>query len=450
MTRRLAGIALLAVALLAALASVARAQSARSSTLLIRDATVIDGTDAPAHPHWSVLVADGRIAAVGPSARIAAPAGARVIDARGRWVIPGLWDMHVHLWHGAEPFALLVANGVTSVRDMGTPIDTIRALRRRIADGSLLGPHIAAAPGPWLDASAPEPGLGIAVRTPGDAAHAIDSLATLGANFVKIMSAIPRDAYLAALRRAHTRGLVAVGHLPYAVDAIEAADSGQRDLEHAMSLVLVCAYARAASCERMSAKVRATDADSLAAHLVRAGAVVVPTMVQLVRWSSQRDSAFERDARLAHISPARRAEWARDSSLGHPSVEDAARIRDAYRAEVALVRRLHERGVPMLAGTDLVDPYIYPGFSLHDELALLVREVGLTPREALRAATRDAAALVGALDSTGTIERGKAADLVLLGADPLADIANVRRVESVVVGGRLIDGIARRDGDTRH
>ncbi len=435
-----------------------------AQTLIIQRATVIDLASPKPLKDVSVAVSAGRILAIGKKIKI--PPGAQIIDARGKFLIPGLWDMHMHLGLPDAFFPMLVANGITGVREMfsGIPLPLIQQWRARsdvpriVASGFLDGPLMLSAP------SIP-PGA-IAVSTDVQARFAVDLLARSGYDFLKVYSSLPREAYFAIAQEARAIGIPFAGHVPEAVSPLEAAEAGQRSQEHLINILLACSTnedtlraerLRVMNDDKISGEARLRilgfpdpadftgtyskdKADTLFAAFVRNGVWHTPTLALLHGFAYGddlvNDPSFlympESWRKTAHP---RDKEYMKDLS---PEQFDAqvARIRALLDRYKILVRDMHRAGVEFLAGTDtsLTNPVI-PGVGLHEELALLV-ESGFTPLEALATATRNPARYFNALNQTGTIEAGKAADLVLLDANPLADIRNTQKIRAVVMRGR--------------
>lgn len=454
----------LATAVLAVLAGCGD-PPAPAADLVLRDVAVVDVTTGEVSASRDLYVDGSRISAILPAGRAAVPEGARVVEGEGRVVIPGLWDAHVHSagaleWH----FPLLLAHGVTSVRNMHTSVDDalhlVDSIARAVADGALAGPRFIAN-GPILDGSpAIQPGS-VEVGSPAEARAAVDSLADGGADFIKVYENLTPELFLAVAGRARERGIAVDGHLPLGVLPEEAAAAGMRTIEHGGALTLGCSTeaeaitaARVAQLEGpplpfpqsmiaqfdlVGRALQTADPELCrrgAEALARGGVAVTPT---LINGRSMLDPlgvmvAADADALL----PGGLAEaWrAQASSPGEqqflgtmgPWVEAGER-------DLAV---LHEAGVTLLAGTDIGNTYLVPGRTLHDELVLFV-EHGLTPLEALQTATLNPARVFGMADSLGTVAEGQVADLVLLDADPLADIANVRQVAGVVRNGEWMD-----------
>lgn len=400
----------------------------------------------------TVMVADGRIVAIGTPSDARVPAGAQRVDGRGRFLIPGLVDMHVHLFNNATrrppndwTFPLFVANGVTAVRDMFTEaaaMAIVEGWRDAVAKGELTAPRIVAA--------------GVAVRgaSPDDAAKRVGVAADAGADFIKVFSGVPESNWRAILDAARRRDLPVVGHVPAGVSLLSAAAAGQRGNEHLMQVFEACTpieqrmldgrrdlEGSSLEAQRDAQEARVLEAfdqracDRAATRLASLGQVQVPTLVLVYRESKPADRAPDRDPRWQYLRPDERERWMR--LLEDPSSHDATVTSARWPVARRIVSSLHRAGVPVLAGTDAPMPRVYPGFALHDELELLV-ESGMSPHAALRAATLAPASFLGIADAAGSVAVGKRADLVLLDADPLIDIRNTRRIHAVVLDGRLL------------
>jgi imidazolonepropionase-like amidohydrolase len=434
----------------------ARAEDAPAKSLAITGVTVIDATGAPARPDMTVVVTGDRITALGKPGEVGVPEGARVVDGKGKYLIPGLWDMHVHT---ASPsfLPLYLANGVTGVRDMhALDPDAIFGLRKQVQEGKQPGPRVVAA-GPLVDGPKPLVPSSLVAANAAEGREAVRKLKKMGADFVKVYTKLPREAYLSIADEAQKQGLPFAGHVPESVSAAEASDLGQKSIEHLAGVELACsdredelrreAVAALAKADNQAVwellgRIGARAADSfsdkkaraLYARFVRNGTWQVPTLTVLRSLVSLDDPKFTADPRVKYMPPSLRSYWSLKLSP-----ETAAWLKRAYKRATGLVRAMHQAGVPFLAGTDTPGvPYVFPGFSLHDELALLVAEGGFTPLEALQAATRDPARFLGREKDLGTVEPGKLADLVLLDADPLADIHNTTKIAAVVANGRLL------------
>jgi imidazolonepropionase-like amidohydrolase len=412
-----------------ALACASGGASPPTELLAIRDVTLWDGTGATPIPHRTVIVRGERILEIGAAGDVAIPAGSTVVDGSGRFLMPGLVDMHVHaIWEPSVPEAFLplfVGNGVTTVRDMGGILDLLPVTRAALADGSLLGPRLIAA-GAILDG--PEPvhaEVSFAVGTPEEAVAAVDSVAAAGADFVKVYTLLPAAAFDSVIAAADRHGLRVSGHVPAEVGAVAAAAAGMRTVEHLMSeLGGYCEEDRPQECDAVL--------DAFREH----GTFQVPTLV-LQGQSEPGDLCG--DPRLEALPRAVIESWF--GGAGGPPDCPAVPAGDLFRPELPpeawIVPRLRDAGISILAGTDAGVAFSIPGWSLHDELGLLV-DAGLSAPEALLAATRDPARALDLEDEIGTIRPGLVADLLLLRADPLEDIGNTRQIEALVLRGKLL------------
>jgi len=371
--------------------------------LAIEHVTVVDVVTGTLRPDQNVILRVRYIESFGPAATTPVPPEAERVDGTGKYLIPGLWDMHLHLNPGARD--TLVAWGVTGARDMGGSVEELLAWRRADILDPRRGPRLMIA-GPSLrGAGAPNDSGPWVLRTPANARRAVDSLAMLGVDFVKVWEGLTRETYFAAVGAARARGLMVVGHVPAAVTPVEASDSGLASIEHLEFLPDPCLILFDGAARRARrTPPRGCDPaalDSLFAHLARNGTWLDPTISSFRTW----------------VGPER-----------FPA------LLAGFRDIVPLLRR---NGVHLLVGTDIGSFGMVPGASLHDELALLV-EAGLTPAEVLRAATLNPARFLRIDDLHGTIAVGKRADLVLLEGDPLADIRNTRRIAAVFRERRML------------
>jgi hypothetical protein len=450
------------------------AESSATDTPLVFDGvTVIDVRTGERHPAQRVVITGTRITAVGAATTIRLPAGARVVNARGKYLIPGLWDMHLHTVaytdhkfdDQTELFdPLLIANGITGIRIGWSPLpfDSTRRWQHEILAGTRVGPPRQLIPGPALDECArprsPHEGHACVVD-PADAKHVVDSLKAVGASFIKTYG-LERDTYLAVAAEARKLHLPFGGHLT-ALSAAEASDSGATFIDHldssgrgAGSVFHLCVEltATADSCGRLAATFRRNNTwflptmmrEALARrpnHRSLAGDTILARFEAFAHafWSGTthvmdlQHGPFD-TTYLAASTHASRTDRSRDSSTGNDSANVA----------LGFLRLAHQVGLPILAGTDDDADNIGslpPGFTLQAELALYVAE-GLTPLEALQTATLNPARALHATDSLGTIAPGKLADLVLLDADPLTNIANLAQIRAVVANGHYYDRAA--------
>jgi imidazolonepropionase-like amidohydrolase len=443
-----------------------QSQLPHSQPLVFSHATVIDATGAPARSDMTVVITGSRISAMGETGKVRVPQDAQVVDATGQFVIPGLWDMHVH-WDRKDSLPLFIANGVTGVRQMwGMPRHHV--WRKEFEQGTLLGPRMVIA-SPIVDGPNPIWPGSIAVGTAAEAREAVRTLKQDGADFIKVYSRLPREAFFAIADEATKLGLPFAGHVPQSVSAAEASEAGQHSIEHLTGILAACSTREAELRQEREAVVSQLPqgqrlpspartrpltrlmletfspekAAALFARLKHNHTWQCPTLTVLRSSAWLDDPTFRYDPRLKYMPAHIKARWdpSSDFRFKAKTAEDFALARLVYQKQVELVGMMRRAGLEFLAGTDVGNPYCFPGFSLHDELGLLV-QAGLTPMEALQSATLNPARFLGKEQELGTVEEGKIADLVLLDANPLQDISNTQRIHAVVVNGRLLDRAA--------
>jgi len=431
-----------------------RAQKPSPDDLLVlEDVTVVDVRTGTLQPEQTVVLNRNHIASVGPSKSAKYPRNAPSLKCRGLFLIPGLWDMHVHLvfgdWFpGAQDISLplFVANGVTGVRDMGSELDIVQNWRDEIEAGRLIGPRIFTS-GPMLDGPKPRFPSSIAITTPDDARRAVDDLKRRGADFIKLQSLIPREAVLAIADEAKKQEIPFEGHVPDSVRASEMSQAGMKSFEHVIGIFegsspLEDEFLKGNKTEsRFLATYDPAHATALAELLAKNQTWQCPTLVWERGGNLLDVSDFSRDARAKYVPASwKNKTWrffTQEIEKGY-GTDDLATRKKFIEKELEVVQLLHKAGVPFLAGTDTPPGvYVFPGFSLHEELQRFVA-AGFTPLEALQTATLNPARFFGMEEQLGTVEKGKLADLVLLTANPLEDIANTRKISSVIVNGRYI------------
>ena len=428
--------------------------------LVFTHVTIIDATGAPANSDMSVVIIGDRISELGRTRDVRIPEDAQVVDATGKFLIPGLWDMHVH-WYLKDYLPLFIANGVTGVRIMwGASVH--HQWRKEINGGTLLGPRLVIASS-IVDGPNPIWPGSVSVGSAAEARQAVTDARNSGADFIKVYSRLPREAFFAIADESKNQGLTFAGHVPQAVTVEEASDAGQKSIEHLTGILTSCSSReseiRQMDADRSKAQTgrmpdqatiraqtrmvldsfNAEKANILFARLKRNKTWQCPTMTVLRSVASLDDATFRSDPRLKYMPPAVTVPWdpTKDFRFKERTAEDFELSRLAFKKQVEIVGLMRRAGVGFIAGTDVLNPFCFPGFSLHDELALLV-SAGLTPMEALQAATHNPARFLGKEKELGTVEKGKVADLVLLEANPLEDINNTRRINAVVLGGKLI------------
>ena len=387
--------------------------SSAYSDLLIRNVTVVDVASGTAQPNRSILIHGDRIARV--DTNIPEAPNVAMLNGRGKFVIPGLWDMHVHLSR-RDYLPLYLSHGVTGVRDMGSDFNAVKNWRDDTRSGKMTGPHIETCGAP-VDGFPSDAGKfpALVVRSPAEARTLYDRLDDDSVDFIGVRTRLPRDAYFALIERARKYFTVVAGEIPAEVSAFEAVENRQRSFEHMSGIVLAC---------------------STEEHKIRA-----PHVLALERgdWAEVRDLQAKA---LASFS-AEKAEvlfhrMAMFGTRAVPVLRASRRTGSEYQKVAELMPAMLLAGVAIMAGSDDGKDHSPPEDRLQQELELLVAS-GLTAAEALRAATLEPARYLDAAEALGTVTEGKIADLVLLDGDPLQDIRNVRKVSAVILAGKLLD-----------
>jgi imidazolonepropionase-like amidohydrolase len=434
-------------------------QRLTAQALTITGATIVDVSTGSLRANASVVIDGNRIVDVGSSTSIR-PRG-QVIDAKGMYVIPGLWDMHTHAYFGwsrefgdSYVLPLFLANGITGIRDMGSDLDAIIRARREVAAHRLLGPRMVVS-GPMLDGPQVSFAASIAIKTPDDGRKAVDSLKRKGVDFIKIQSGVPRDAYVAIAAESKKVGLPFDGHVPDAIRASEAVAEGQRTFEHLIGIFEASTPNESDFIKRKYGAGNDSAANKrLAAFLDQYDAAREANIIQLLASKNiwQCPTLFwERGQWLVDV-----VDFTKDPDIAYtPKTWTATKFPGMRKAileslgtdplgvrqrwvehELEIVKRLHAANVPFLAGTDTpAGVGVTPGISLHQELQRFVA-AGFTPLEALQTATINAARFLGKAGDFGSVEKGRIADLVILRANPLTDIANTRAIVGVVADGK--------------
>lgn len=391
-----------------------------AASLAIKNVAVVDIDTGALKPRFTVVVTGERIAGIGPVGKVRVPRGAEVLDGSGKFLIPGLWDMHVHLWDAKPMFGLYLANGVTGLRDMGSDIRRTTAWSK-----DPLAPVVISS-GPPLDGPDARGGKVDVqkVSTPEDARRAADRLYEQDVDFFSVLSTMPRDAYFALAHRARVLRRPFAGPVPEGVSILEAIGQRQRSMEHMSGLLIACS--------------RKDEAREIFESFVRFKVYQTPALTLRERLSFLNTEELATDPRQKLVPEEIRKTWTDPrAALKRITPELAAQLQRDYDQYAELVREMWKAGVDLLAGTDTGDDYVLPGFSLHHELGLLCK-AGLTPLAALQTATRNPARYFGLEGTYGAVAPKQVANLVLLGANPLVDIHNTQRVDAVVLRGKLL------------
>lgn len=445
-------------------ASSARAQK----EIVIQDVTIVDLERGTLLAHKTVVIQDGTIVDVVTARAAASRPEAEVVKGYGKFLIPGLWDMHSHITHTDVDFPLYIANGVLGIRSMGGIQEEVFSWQSKLKDGSLLGP-LAFVSGPILDApNGPvhPASYGVRIANAKEARTEVDKLKAQGADFVKVYDGLSRESYFAIAEEANRVGLPFAGHVPGRVTIMEAVDAGQRSIEHgiedrAESTAEQELIDRNQKVDFMAEAMKTGNftlipegiarngniwlenfsqerADSLYRTLAGKKTFLCPTL-GVQRWTAYGDEmASKPDTRQRYIDPKTLVYWAPSMNMltkyRTPAYKKWVKVR--YAKHLEQIPRQQALGVQLLAGTDLTVPYTYPGSSVHDEVRLFA-EAGLTPLAALRTATTHPIAFFGLQNKLGSVSAGKLAEIVLLDGNPLSDLHSLDQIDAVITHGQV-------------
>ena len=422
------------------------AQRSHGGALFIRDVTIIDCAQDSPQTDMSVLISGGHITSIGPNAKMKPPKGIEVLDGHGKYLIPGLWNMHVHLGSyeaGKRFLSAYLAEGVTGVRDMGSPLDDILKLRQESLDGTIIAPTLVVA-GPIIQGPLPfQMPVFVSVRNEAVAREQVKTLKTRGTDFIKVQDAIPYDLYLAVADEARRDHIPFVGHIPPVVLPEEASALGQHSVEHMGGRfwgVLLGTSKRETELHQQEVQMYY---DVLAALENKQPP---PTLNMRAAFTRAIVESYDPQKAADLLATFRRNHtWQCPTLVVLPMLwndgetqytpEDLTWAGRLTAMNSKMVLLMQKAGVGLLAGTDL--PPGAANGTIHDELAALVK-AGLSPMQALRTATRNPAEFLNESHSIGTIQKGKVANLVLLEANPLEDIRNSAKVSTVVLAGRVV------------
>ncbi len=434
---------------------------ARAVDLVLTHITVVDTITGQLLPDRTVAIHGNRIGAITDGTGPRMSKDAQVIDETGKFLIPGLWDMHVHP-HGRDYLPLFIANGVTGIRVMwGNPENF--EWRKDIQAGLLIGPRMTIA-STIIDGARPFWPGSIAVHNEAEAREAVDGAKAIGVDFVKVYSFLTREEYFAIADEAKKQGIPFAGHVPIAVTAEEAAKAGQKSVEHLTGVLPACStlndkwnaagradlddYLRGGPRLFEGARQHALREEMIGSYSPQKAAALfevfkknetwqVPTLTLWRMFSSLTDPGFTNDPRLKFVPVRERESWNPAEAAKESVADNTALSQKDFMADEKVVGAMQKAGVRIMAGTDTGNPFCISGFALHDELKLLVQS-GLTPLEALQSATLNPARFMGKEGDFGTVAEGKISDLVVLEANPFDDIANTEKISVVIFDGKFI------------
>lgn len=438
--------------LIVLLACAACNTNSQAQRLVIENTNVINVANGTVVKGASVVIEKDRIVRIHKNKGNYA---GEVVDGTDKFLIPGLWDMHTHNWNSEQFFPLLIANGVTGIRDMFGDMTKIKQWREDIRSGKIIGPIIFAS-GPIVDGPKPVWPGSVALKSPDQVHFKIDSLKkNVGVDFIKVYSLLPREVYFKLAEEASKQKVSFQGHVPDEVSILEAAKAGQKSQEHLINFILEAsdsidyikqiAKANAAAGVRnnstkLKMMIRTFNTNRLTEltnELVKYNTWICPTLTVNRSIGRLRDTTFTNDKRLHYVMPSLKAMWNPANDFRFKNLDDEyfQLNRKFFELQLKVVKQLQQSGVKLLAGTDFPNPYCFPGFSLHDELQLMVL-AGLTPLQALQTATLNPALFFEITHDYGTVEEGKIANLILLDRNPLENISNTKSISGLVVNGK--------------
>jgi imidazolonepropionase-like amidohydrolase len=419
---------------MSALAEISKGISgSRAPTLAIVGGTLIDGTGAAPVSDAAVVIHDGRIVAAGPRSKVKIPKDAHVVDARGKTILPGLWDMHAH-FEQVEWGPIYLAAGVTTVRDCGNEFEFITAVRDAIAQGRGLGPRLLLAG--IVDGTGTYT-IGVErVDTPDQARMWTDRYHASGFQQMKIYSSVKLEELKVVADEAHRLGMTMTGHIPEGVTAYQAIEAGQDQINHIHYIADIMKAPLPENASRLdrfkagaNIDLESPEAQKALAFLKDHHTVVDPTMALMESFTAttaKPPASFEPG--VNKVAP-ELAEQLTDVAPPNDRSEIGEKV---FEKELAIVGALRRAGIPVVAGTDQT----VPGHSLHREIELYV-QAGFTPMEAIQAATIVSARAMGLEKESGTVEKGKRGDLILVNGNPLENIHNIRNIEYVITNGTM-------------
>ncbi len=416
--------------------------------ILIQNVNIIDVKNGRVLHNKAVAILEDKISSIFHE-KVKAGGNTKVIDATGKYLIPGLWEMHGHYyWNYKFSSPLLVANGITGLREMWGVMDTINRIRSLSRAGKIMAPDIYTA-GAIIDGVPPIWPGSSSISTKELAIAEVDRQVGLGVDFLKVYSRLSKDNYLAIAQRSNERGIPFAGHIPADVSIWEAIDAGQQSAEHFYGLLAACTN-DPKTYDELYRNDRFSDAqanflvesfdrtlfNSLAKKLAESDTWLCPTLSAQFSSANLDDTTLLENPNLSYLPNFMIQIWTPRNRGRGTAFFDARRRK--FRFQQSLLGDLEKVGVKILAGTDFSVPFCYPGFSLHDELQLMV-EGGMSIAGALKSATYHPALFMGKEKELGQVKPGQLASMVLLGGNPLEDINNTRKIQAVFLRGKYLN-----------
>lgn len=443
-----------------------------AQTIFIKNTNIIDVETGKVVSNKHIIIKDGIISQIANGTKIFKIKTDTIIDGKGKYLMPGLWDMHTHVWNDASTFPLLIANGITGIRGMFESMYSVNKWREDISKGRITGPLLFVA-GPIVDGPKPIWPGSVAVSNEAEGRQAVDSLKyKLKVDFIKTYSLLSYNSYMAIADECKKQNIVFAGHVPNEVSVVEAANAGQKSQEHLYGMMEIAsdssdywfAYQKGTVKdsvwkERSTRKAflfRTYNESKLKAALKKikkTNTYICPTLTVNRGVANINDTALLNDRRMEYMGAFMKNNWdyRKDFRFKNRTDTDFAQAKREYGLKLKITKLVYDAGIPILAGTDFPNPHCYIGFGLHDELKLLVK-AGLAPSSALQTATINPAKYFGIENTEGSVSVNKNANLVLLSKNPLLDIANTESIEMVFIKGKpftknqlqgLLDGVKK-------
>jgi imidazolonepropionase-like amidohydrolase len=435
-------------------------------TLVITNANIVDVINNKIESDRLLAISGDTIEAIDDASKVKNYKADRYVNATNKYIIPGLWDMHIHLRGGdsliypnKKLLPLFLANGVTTVRECGGDITaSVMLWKKQIEQGKLAGPKIFTS-GPKIDGPKATWAGSLEVETPEQVSAALDSLQKLQVDFVKVYdSKISREAYLETIAQAHKRGMKITGHMPFTVESREGVNLGLDASEHMYYVFKACSakedsitqvirlrehtdnpVSLFAALTALYDTYEDTKARQLFTFLAQKEFTVVPTLIVTKTLRELKQNNHFNDSMLAYIDPKIQETYQLRISTAKKQSEESSQFMKRYMQKTnAMVPQMYAAGVNILAGSDCgaFNSFVYPGSSLHEEIKLMVAS-GLTPAEALQTATINGAKFMGVANFYGSIQKGKSSDMVVFDANPLTDINTIDQISMVLSHGKL-------------
>jgi imidazolonepropionase-like amidohydrolase len=406
---------------------------------LITNVNVVDVKTGKILQNRTIAIDNNRITSIYDNEIVGSEATI-VIDGKGKYLIPGLWDMHAHYqWSHVDLDPLLVANGITGVREMWGNMPAFVEIPGRSQPEGLISPDVYLS-GDLLDGNPPSfPAGCLVVTTPDEAVAAVQKQIDQKVDFIKVYSSLSEECFMAIAKEASKRNITFAGHIPNGVSIFKAIEAGMVSSEHLYGFLNVCSSVDTSN-EALVRTFSEKRFDSICSLLTRSSMWLCPTLTVNRAMSYLNDTLFTNDNRMSYLPGYVLEIWNQKMSpYTNTEVDNfanSARVR--YLFEQSLIGKMNERGVKFIAGTDFPNPYVFPGFSLHDELLLMVKG-GMPILDALRSATINPAIFMNKTTDFGSVEVGKLASLILLNKNPLENIDNTKTIETVILRGKVYD-----------